>query len=91
VGVREVEELEKTKKAPKMNAIKNFGFATIAASGLAAAIVGLAAPAQAAVEAPTATLSAITVPAGIDHHDWLGDIGPHVNVPQVNTSVQQSR
>ena len=55
--------------------MKKFGFATIAASGLAAAIVGFAAPAQ----------------AGIDHHDWLHNIQPQVTVPQVDTSVQQSR
>jgi hypothetical protein len=55
--------------------MKKFGFATIAASGLAAAILGFAGPAQ----------------AGIDHHDWLHDIQPQVTVPQVDTSVQQSR
>jgi hypothetical protein len=55
--------------------MKKFGFATIAASGLAAAILGFAGPAQ----------------AGIDHHDWLHDIQPQVSVPQVDTSVHQSR
>jgi hypothetical protein len=55
--------------------MKKFGFATIAASGLAAAILGFAGPAQ----------------AGIDHHDWLHDIQPQVSVPHVDTSVQQSR
>jgi hypothetical protein len=76
-----------------MNATKKVGFATIAATGFAAAILGLAAPAQAvtAIDAPAATVSAITVPAGIDHQDWLNDIRPQVNVPQVDTSVQQSR
>jgi hypothetical protein len=55
--------------------MKKFGFATIAASGLAAAIFGFAAPAQ----------------ADIVHHDWVHDIQQQVSVPQVDTSVQQSR
>jgi hypothetical protein len=73
--------------------MKKFGFATIAASALAAAILGLAAPAQAApgLDAPTAPASAILVPTTIDHHRWIHDIQPHVNVPQVDTSVRQSR
>jgi hypothetical protein len=73
--------------------MKKFGFATIAATGLAAVIVGLAAPAQTVTiaQAPTATISAIDIATGIDHHTWLDDIQPQVNVPQVDTSVQQSR
>lgn len=55
--------------------MKKFGFATIIASGLAAAVVGFAAPAQ----------------ADIVHHDWVHDIQPQVNVPMVDTSVHQSR
>jgi hypothetical protein len=58
--------------------MKKFGFATIAASGLAAAILGFAGPAQAATEIPT----------GIDHHQWVQDIQPKVNVPMVDTSVR---
>ena len=38
--------------------MKKFGFATIVASGLAAAVLGLAGPAQ----------------ADIGHHDWVHDI-----------------
>jgi hypothetical protein len=73
--------------------MQKFGFATIAASGLVAAILGFAAPAQAAtdVNAPTALASAIDIPTGIDHHEWIHDIQPRVNVPQVDTNVQQSR
>jgi hypothetical protein len=73
--------------------MNKFGFATVAATGLAAAILGFAAPAQAAngADAPTAVASAITVPTGIDHHQWIHDIQPKVNVPQVDTSVRQSR
>jgi hypothetical protein len=67
--------------------MKKFGFATIAAAGLAAAIVGLAAPAQAATEAA----APVSYSQGIDHHAWLNDIRQPVNVPSVNTAVQQSR
>ena len=55
--------------------MKKFRFATIIASGLAAAVLGFAAPAQ----------------ADVVHHDWVHDIQQQVNVPQVDTSVQQSR
>ena len=54
--------------------MKKFGFATIAASGLAAAILGFAGPAQ----------------ADSIHHDWIYDIQPQVSVPHVDTSVHQS-
>jgi hypothetical protein len=60
--------------------MKKFGFATIAATGLAAAVLGFAAPAQAA--------PAIPVPTDIGHHQWVQDIQPNVNVPQVDTSVR---
>jgi hypothetical protein len=70
--------------------MKKLGFAGIAASGLAAAILGLAGPAQAAtgVEAPTAVTSAIEFSAGIDHHQWINDIQPKVSVPKVDTTVR---
>jgi hypothetical protein len=55
--------------------MKKLGFATVIASGLAAAMLGLAGPAQ----------------ADIGHHDWVNDIHPTATVPQVSTSVQQSR
>lgn len=73
--------------------MKKFGFATVVASGLVAAILGLAAPAQAvsAADAPAVLASAIDIPTGIDHHAWLDDIRPNVNVPKVDTSVHQSR
>jgi hypothetical protein len=61
-------------KEEKDRAMKKFGFATIIASGLTAAVLGLAGPAQ----------------ADIGHHDWVNNIGPHVTVPQVDTSVHQS-
>ena len=55
--------------------MKKFGFATIAASGLAAAVLGFAGPAQ----------------ADIGHNSWVNQIGPSVSVPQVDNSVHQSR
>jgi hypothetical protein len=55
--------------------MKKFGFATVIASGLAAAVLGFAAPAQ----------------ADAIHHDWVHDIQQQVSVPQVDTSVHQSR
>ncbi len=55
--------------------MKKFGIASIMASAMAAAVVGLAAPAQ----------------AGIDHHVWLDQINHSASVPQVDTTVHQSR
>ncbi len=55
--------------------MKKFGFASIAATGLAAAILGFAAPAQ----------------ADVIHHDWIHQIQQQVNVPQVDMTVQHSR
>ncbi|HEX7426273.1 MAG TPA: hypothetical protein VF328_04685 [Mycobacterium sp.] len=54
--------------------MKKFGFASIIASGLAAAVLGLAAPAQ----------------ADLGHNTWVHQIGPSVTVPQVDTSVHHS-
>jgi hypothetical protein len=54
--------------------MKKFGIASLAASGLAAAFIGLAAPAQ----------------ADIGHHDWIYNIQPTVTVPHVDTTVHQS-
>ena len=58
--------------------MKKFGCAGIAgfaATGLAAAILGFAAPAQ----------------ADQIHHDWIHEIHQQVNVPQVDMTVQHSR
>ena len=55
--------------------MKKFGFASIAASGLAAAILGFAAPAQ----------------ADVIHNNWIHDIQPTVSVPHVDMNVHQSR
>jgi hypothetical protein len=55
--------------------MKKLGFATMIASGLTAAVLGLAGPAS----------------ADVGHHDWVHVIQPQVTVPQVDTTVQQSR
>ena len=70
-----------TKESTNMT---KFGLATIAAGGLAAAILGLAAPAQAgtAVNTPISVASAINIPTDFGHHAWVVDIQPHANVPQ---------
>jgi hypothetical protein len=64
-----------TQKKEEGTKMKKFGFATIIASGLTAAFLGLAGPAS----------------AGVDHLDWLNNIHQSATSPQVNTSVQQSR
>ena len=64
-----------TQKKEEGTKMKKFGFATIMASGLTAAFLGLAGPAS----------------AGVDHLDWLNNIHQSATSPQVNTSVQQSR
>lgn len=55
--------------------MKKLGFATIIASGLSAAVLGLAGPAQ----------------ADMGHHDWVNTINQPASVAQVDTTVHQSR
>jgi hypothetical protein len=75
--------------------MKNFGFASVIAGGLAAAVLGLAAPAQADIAnavTPASVVSVLqTAPTGIDHHVWLDDTQPRAHAPQVDTTVHQSR
>jgi hypothetical protein len=54
--------------------MKKFGLASIVATGLAAAVLGLAGSAQ----------------ADLGHNTWVNQMGPSVTVPQVDTSVHQS-
>jgi hypothetical protein len=61
--------------------MKKFGFAAMIASGLTAAVLGFAAPSQAAAGFST----------DVGHHDWVNILQPQVNVPHVDTTVQQSR
>jgi hypothetical protein len=55
--------------------MNKFGVASIVASGLAAAVLGLAGPAQ----------------ADLGHNTWVNQMGPSATVPHVDTSVHQSR
>jgi hypothetical protein len=57
--------------------MKKLGFATLVASSLTAAVLGFAGPAQ----------------ADSSHYNWVNTLGQHnpVTVPQVDTSVHQSR
>ena len=63
--------------------MNKFGFAAVVASGLTAAILGLAASAQAAtaVKTPISVASAINIPTDFGHHAWVVDIQPQTNVP----------
>ncbi|WKG03366.1 hypothetical protein [Mycolicibacterium sp. HK-90] len=70
--------------------MKKFGFAVIAASGLGAAVLGLAAPAVAAEPAPIAVPSAVTISSGVDHLGWLDQIHPKPQVPKVDNTVRHS-
>jgi hypothetical protein len=65
--------LEDISKNEKGTIMKKFGFASVVATGFIAAIIGLAAPAQ----------------ADLGHHDWVNQIngGSSVVVPQVDTNV----
>jgi hypothetical protein len=65
--------------------MKKFGLVAVVSSGLAAAIVGVAAPAQAETPAPVLTIEA---PTGVDRLDWLDKIHPKPSVPRVDTSVR---
>lgn len=55
--------------------MKKFGIAAAVASGLTAAVIGLAGPAQ----------------ADVGHHAWVDIVQQQASVPQVDTSVHQSR
>ena len=70
--------------------MKKLGFAAIAASGLGAAVLGLAAPALAAEPAHVAAPTGITISAGVDHLDWLNQIHPKATAPKVDTTVRHS-
>ena len=63
--------------------MNKFGFAAVAASGIGAAILGLAAPAQAAtaVNTPISVASAINIPTDFGPHAWVVDIQPQANAP----------
>jgi hypothetical protein len=70
--------------------MKKIELAAVIASGVAAAILGLGSPAQAVDggDAPAVLHAAPETKIGIDHLNWLDDIRPKVNVPDVDTNVQ---
>lgn len=70
--------------------MKKFGFAIVAASGLGAAVLGLAAPALAAEPAHVAVPNSVTISAGVDHLNWLDQLHPKPMVPKVDNSVRHS-
>jgi hypothetical protein len=55
--------------------MKKFGFATIVASGLAVAVIGLAGPAQ----------------ADLGHHDWVYNVQPHATVGAITSTFGDGR
>jgi hypothetical protein len=55
--------------------MKKFGFASAVAAGFAAALFGLAAPAN----------------AGIDHQQWINDIQHHAVVGSATSTVGNGR
>lgn len=55
--------------------MKKLGFTALIASGLAAAVVGIAAPAS----------------ADTGHHDWIYSNQSQATAPHVDTTVHQSR
>ena len=55
--------------------MKKFGIATAIASGITAAVLSIASPAQ----------------ADLGHNTWVNQIGPTATAPQVDTSVHGSR
>jgi hypothetical protein len=65
--------------------MKKIKSAAVVAGGLAAAILGLSSPAQAG---PQGVAHASGTRVGIDHLDWLDDIRPKVNVPNVDTNIK---
>ncbi len=68
--------------------MKKFGLAAMVAGGLAAGILGVASPIQATA---FAEVLPVVEPAGVDHNQWINTVQPVVTVPQVDTTVQQSR
>jgi hypothetical protein len=55
--------------------MKKLGLVAALASGAAAAVLGLAAPAS----------------ADVAHNDWINNVQTHASAPQVDTTVHQSR
>lgn len=68
--------------------MNKFAIATVFTGAVAAAVIGLAGPANAAV---TVLDPSVSISADISNHRWISDLQPSVNVPQVDTSVHAGR
>ncbi|MBS1690809.1 MAG: hypothetical protein JST91_01060 [Actinobacteria bacterium] len=70
--------------------MKKFGIAAVTASGLAAAILGLASPAQANTDTTTDPIVPTTenVSHGIGHRPWLDIVRPDASVPRVGPGLR---
>jgi hypothetical protein len=69
--------------------MKKIELAAVVAGGLAVAVLGLGSPAQAAPQGDAPAVSqASGTKVGVDHLDWLDDIRPKVNVPNVDPNVR---
>ncbi|MET0450496.1 MAG: hypothetical protein ABW137_01545 [Mycobacterium sp.] len=55
--------------------MKKFGFASVVATGFAAALFGLAAPAS----------------AGVDHHQWINDVQQQAKIGSATSTVGNGR
>ena len=74
--------------------MNRMGFVTLVTSGLATAILGMAAPAHAIAPRDDShyVFGLLSEPKGdVDHLSWLDDISPKVNVPEVDTTAQLIR
>ena len=69
--------------------MNKFGIAAIAASAVAAMLLGLGL--GGAIKASTTALAPVpTIATGIEHHHSIEDFQPTVTVPNVDTSVRRS-
>jgi hypothetical protein len=74
--------------------MRRIAFATLVTSGLATAILGMAAPAYAIAPRDDShnDFELLSEPKrDVDHLSWLDDISPKVNVPKVDTTAQLTR
>jgi hypothetical protein len=69
---------------------KNIQSAVVVVTGLAAVVFGLGSSAAAASggDASSVSLAGVYTPIGIDHLEWLDDLHPKADVPNVDTTVR---
>ncbi len=73
--------------------MKKLGLATLIASGLVGAVVGLAGPANAATidQVPAGVISSTEIGTDLSDWYWINQLQPRVYVPHVSNEVHQSR